>query len=102
MPTKQTCNEDSCRAVRNILADAYEMLAKALEEIAELEDNYGDPYTKKTCLWTGGTFVMPEKKRVEATLGSMMHTLPATKDRARIRSTTPMGFANAVFAANAL
>ncbi|MBS1586932.1 MAG: hypothetical protein JSS82_15460 [Bacteroidetes bacterium] len=41
MPTKQTCNEDSCRAVRNILADAYEMLAKALEEIAELEDNYG-------------------------------------------------------------
>ena len=23
--------------------------------------DYGDPYTKKTCLWTGGGFVMPQK-----------------------------------------
>jgi hypothetical protein len=59
--------------------------------------DYGDPYTKKTCLWTGGGFVMPEKKRVEPTEGSKMHLLPPSEDRASLRSETPMGFANAVF-----
>lgn len=62
--------------------------------------DYGDPYTKKTCLWTGGGFVMPTKRRVEPTEGSKMHFLPPSADRARLRSTTPMGFAKAVFEAN--
>lgn len=62
--------------------------------------DYGDPYTKKTCLWTGGQFVMPPKARVEPTLGSKMHTMPASKDRQRLRSETPMGFARAVYEAN--
>jgi hypothetical protein len=62
--------------------------------------DYGDPYTKKTCLWTGGGFVMPEKNRVAPSLGSKMHLLPPSKDRADKRSETPMGFANAVFLAN--
>jgi len=62
--------------------------------------DYGDPYTKKTCLWTGGGFVMPEKNRVEPTQGSKMHLLPPSVDRADLRSETPMGFANAVFEAN--
>ncbi len=62
--------------------------------------DYGDPYTKKTCLWTGGGFVMPEKERVEPTLGSKMHMLPPSADRANLRSETPMGFAYAVFEAN--
>jgi hypothetical protein len=62
--------------------------------------DYGDPYTKKTCLWTGGGFVMPPKNRVEPTLGSMMHTLPPSQDRQSIRSQTPEGFARAVFEAN--
>lgn len=62
--------------------------------------DYGDPYTKKTCLWTGGAFVMPPKNRVEPTLGSKMHTMPASKDRQRLRSETPMGFARAVYEAN--
>lgn len=63
--------------------------------------DYGDPYTKKTCLWTGGGFVMPPKCRVEPTLGSKMHLLPPSADRANKRSETPMGFARAVFLANA-
>lgn len=62
--------------------------------------DYGDPYTKKTCLWTGGGFVMPEKTPVVPFCGSKMHLLPPSKDRADKRSETPMGFAQAVFLAN--
>jgi hypothetical protein len=60
----------------------------------------GDAYTKKTCLWTGGGFVMPERCPIEPTDGSRMHLMPPSKDRANLRSATPMGFARAVFHAN--
>lgn len=60
----------------------------------------GDAYTKRTCLWTGGNFVMPACKGVEPVEGSKMHKLPPSKDRANLRSATPMGFAQAVFEAN--
>ena len=59
-----------------------------------------DPYTKKTCLWTGGGFIMPDKRPVAPTLGSKMHMLPPSADRANLRSETPMGFAQAVFEVN--
>ena len=61
-----------------------------------------DNYTKKTCLWTGGGFVMPESCR-DFTLGNpddRIHKAPPGPDRANFRSATPMGFARAVFAAN--
>lgn len=60
----------------------------------------GDAYTKRTCLWSGGGFVMPDPRRVEPVEGSRMHRLPPTPDRADLRSETPMGFARAVFEAN--
>lgn len=60
----------------------------------------GDHYTKKTCLWVGGGFNMPESKPVEPTEGSKMHRLPPSQQRADIRSATPRGFAKAVFEAN--
>lgn len=63
-------------------------------------DPPGDAYTKKTCLWTGNGFRMPAKWPVEPTEGSLMHLLPPSEDRANLRSATPQGFANAVFAAN--
>ncbi|HET7552164.1 MAG TPA: hypothetical protein VFK04_12810 [Gemmatimonadaceae bacterium] len=63
--------------------------------------DYGDPYTKRTCLWTGGGFVMPPKRPVAATEGSKMHLMAPSADRAALRSATPMGFARAVFQANA-
>lgn len=63
--------------------------------------DYGDPYTKKTCLWTGNGFVMPPKRPVPATEGSRMWKLPPSNDRGDIRSETPMGFARAVAEANA-
>lgn len=72
--------------------------------------DYGDPYTKKTCIWCGNGFVMPFKigqgdmfadpTRVEPTLGSMIHMMPPSEKRGDLRSITPMGFARAVFLAN--
>jgi len=63
-------------------------------------DQPQDAYTKKTCLWTGNGFVMPEPKRVDPVLGSKMHLLPPSDDRQNLRSATPAGFARAVFEAN--
>jgi len=60
--------------------------------------DYGDPYTKKTCLW--GNFNHPEKNPVEPTEGSKMHLLPPSEDRWKLRSATPPGFAQAFFKAN--
>ena len=60
--------------------------------------DYGDPYTKKTCLW--GVFTEPKKSPVPATEGSKMHLLPPSEDRWRLRSMTPPGFAKAFFEAN--
>ena len=63
-------------------------------------DPSGDAYTKRTCLWAGNGFVMPECKRVAPFEGSKMHRLPPSANRAMLRSATPKGFAQAVFQAN--
>ena len=63
----------------------------------------GDNYTKKTCLWTGGGFRMPPPQR-DPLLGppdDRIHKAPPSAARANFRSATPMGFARAVFQANA-
>lgn len=61
----------------------------------------GEDYTKKTCLWVGGDFVMPEKRPVPmSTANNPIHWAPNNKDRADVRSVTPRGFAQAVFEAN--
>jgi len=64
-------------------------------------DPPGDAYTKRTCLWVGGGFRMPPKRPVYPTEGSLMHRVSPSVERANIRSRTPMGFARAVFEANA-
>ena len=63
--------------------------------------DYGDPYTKRTCLWTGGGFIMPPKDRVEPTKKNAIRDVPPGPNRANIRSATPQGFARAVFESNA-
>lgn len=75
-------------------------------------NEYGDPYTKKTCIWCGNGFVMPPKiypgdmfaepTWVFPSKGSMMHTMGPSEDRGDKRSVTPMGFAEAVFRVNSL
>jgi hypothetical protein len=62
-----------------------------------------DNYSKRTCLWTGGGFVMPAPQR-DPELGppdDRIHKAPPGPDRENFRSATPLGFARAVFAANA-
>ena len=63
-------------------------------------DKAAEAYTKKTCLWTGGGFVMPERRAVVPVLGSKMHLVPPGANRQNIRSATPRGFARAVFLSN--
>jgi hypothetical protein len=62
-----------------------------------------DNYTKRTCLWTGGGFVMPAPLW-DPELGppdDRIHKAPPSAERANFRSATPMGFARAVYMANA-
>lgn len=53
----------------------------------------GDAYTKRTCLWTGGSFRMPPPRPVEPIEGSLVAQVPDV----RRRSETPRGFSRAVF-----
>lgn len=62
-----------------------------------------DNYTKRTNLWAGGGFRMPTKQ-VDVSLvepDNRIHMAPPGPERMNFRSATPMGFARAVFAANA-
>lgn len=61
-----------------------------------------DNYTKKTCLWTGGGFIMPQPAK-DSSLGkpdNRIHFASPGPERSNFRSATPMGFARAVFDAN--
>ena len=57
---------------------------------------FGDPYTKATCLWLKGFPPLLKTSPVEPTLKSWIHTLPPSPDRAKIRSYTPHGLAEAI------
>ena len=66
-----------------------------------------DAYKKKTCLWTGGGFVMPEKVAVGCEgyhgngYSTAMMKLGGKSQRTKdIRSATPRGFATAVYQSN--
>lgn len=66
-----------------------------------------DAYTKRTCLWTGGDFIMPPKRpvaplEVDGQGGSKAHNkLGGRSEKTKnIRSATPRGFAKAVFEYN--
>lgn len=67
--------------------------------------DFGDPYTKRTCLW--GTFIPPvglftTTEAVAPTEGSKMHALYGGKSERtkELRSVTPLGFAKAFFESN--
>jgi hypothetical protein len=57
---------------------------------------YGDPYTKRTCLW--GDFTMPAKRPVQPTQGSKISAMSSTWTAQR--ALTPAGFARAFLEAN--
>lgn len=63
--------------------------------------DYGDPWTKRTCLW--GNFTMPVKKPVPIAHpkgSSPIHRAAPGPQRQAFRSLTPPGFARAFFEAN--
>lgn len=60
--------------------------------------DYGDPWTKKTCLW--GNFNIPKKNPVIPEKRSRIWTMPPSPDRQALRSITPPGFARAFYEAN--
>lgn len=65
-------------------------------------DSQEDNYTKKTCLWIGNGFIMPEKKGVmvaDAPDDRIFRAAPGP-ERANFRSATPRGFSIAAFLAN--
>jgi hypothetical protein len=62
-----------------------------------------DAYPKRTCLWVGNKFVMPEKKVVYCKPGysDQYNKMGGKSSKTKnIRSATPRGFAKAVFEAN--
>jgi hypothetical protein len=65
-----------------------------------LPEPEAENYTKKTCLWTGGGFVMPEPNPAAAPHRNDIWRMPPSDDRGDLRSVTPRGFARAVWAAN--
>ncbi|MGC1273209.1 MAG: hypothetical protein WBC44_05840 [Planctomycetaceae bacterium] len=65
--------------------------------------DFGDPYTKRTCLW--GSFRRPRKSRVDpirvCSQGSWIQKLGGKSERTkRLRSVTPAGFAKAFYEVN--
>ena len=60
-----------------------------------------DCYKKRTCLWTGGWFIMPEPDcDPDCQPDDRIHKAAPGPDRKNFRSATPAGFARAVFEAN--
>lgn len=57
---------------------------------------FGHPYTKATCFWLKGFPPLAKTCPVEPSQGSLMHRLPPSPDRAKLRSYTPQGLANAI------
>lgn len=62
-----------------------------------------DGYTKKTCLWFGNGFRMPEKRPGPINIGffwGWKYLGGKSETTKQLRSLTPRGFARAVFEAN--
>jgi hypothetical protein len=107
---------EQCRTIGRLSGAPWfvENPVSVLSSVWGKPDHYFDPayytafepadnYTKRTCLWAGGGFVMPLPNR-NLSLGApddRIHKAPPSDQRANFRSATPMGFARAVFAANA-
>lgn len=70
------------------------------EYAGHLDNPKDEARTKKTCLWVGNGFVMPEHKGVDPEPGSWVLKFSPSDDRAALRSVTPLGFARAVYEAN--
>ena len=91
-------------ALENPIGKLVRYLGKPLMRFNPCD--FGDPYTKRTCLWGSFTPPLPlivgKDLSVAPTEGSKMHTQYGGKSQTtkNARSATPMGFARAFFAVN--
>ncbi|WP_400768723.1 hypothetical protein [Methylosinus sporium] len=69
-------------------------------EFGGYEGGEADDYVKRTCLWTGGGFRVPQKREIPAFRPLFIHNMQPSDERGNLRSVTPPGFARAVFEAN--
>ena len=74
----------------------YKFSPHEFQGYTEIDENY----TKTTCLWTGGGFVMPPTRPSTSPPDQRIHRHPGGPGRKNFRSRTPDGFARAVFEAN--
>jgi hypothetical protein len=107
---------EQCRTIGRLSGAPWfvENPVSVLRRVFGRPDHYFDPcdftawepadnYKKRTCLWVGGGFVMPQPAR-NASLGKpddRIHKAAPGPERENFRSATPLGFARAVFEANA-
>lgn len=70
-------------------------------EFGGYEGGANDGYTKKTCLWTGGGFALPEKKAIalDPKTHDRIWKMAPSPERQNLRSQTPEGFSRALFEA---
>ena len=68
-------------------------------EYGGYKDGNNDGYSKKTCLWTGGGFTLPEKKPIplDVKTSKRIWLMPPGPERQNLRSQTPKGFSQAIF-----
>lgn len=90
----------ACKPVWWVLENPVGKLVHYLGEptLTFQPNEYGEDYTKRTCLW--GNFTLPERSPVPASAGSKMHLLAPSPERAQLRSQTPHRFAQAFYEAN--
>lgn len=69
-------------------------------EFGGWKDGDADDYSKRTCLWTGGGFRLPQKRPIPEFRPLYIHNMPPSPERGDLRSVSPPGFARAVFEAN--
>lgn len=65
-----------------------------------LPDIQAENTSKKTCIWTGGGFVVPERNPAPVPHREDCWLAAPDDNRANLRSATPLGWARAVFEAN--
>jgi len=84
-------------AIENPIMHGYakDEIGKEYSQIVQ-PHYFGDPYTKATCLWLKGLPELKKTNSVNPSEGSKMHKLPPSKYRAKLRSLTPQGLADAM------
>ncbi len=105
--TKKLCSQAKGWAIENPVGRLAAMWRPADYTFSHHEyagwlpelDQESNAYSKRTCIWKGGDFIMPPKKPVAIPyhMKDYINNMCPSDHRADDRSITPMGFAIAVY-----